>query len=90
MELILTEAEKKAATWLELDDESVGKLVKASALKIIDNDNEQGRVAFWSAAIILCSMAAEANAETFKQTLDNLTIKGKSFGKWELTIKKKL
>lgn len=29
MELILTDAEKKSATWLELDNESIGKLVKA-------------------------------------------------------------
>lgn len=31
MELILTEAEREANTWLELDNETVGKVIKALA-----------------------------------------------------------
>lgn len=88
MELILTEAEKKANTWLELDDDSVGKLVKATALNMKSVDTEWKRVGYWSAALMLCSLAAEANADTFSQELDNLTIKDKSFGKWKVTIQR--
>jgi hypothetical protein len=88
MKVILTEKEKEAATWFELDDETVGKLVKSTALHIKGLDDEQGKVGFWSAALILCSAAAEANADTFKQTMDGLTIKGKDFGTWEITIKR--
>lgn len=88
MELILTDAEKKSATWLELDNESIGKLVKASALKIREHDTQYDILACYSASIILCSMAADANADTFSTEIDNLTIRGESFGKWQITIKK--
>lgn len=87
MKVILTEAEKKAATWLELDDESVGKLVKATAFKLAERD-EKIQILTWSAALVLCSAAAKVNAETFKQTVEGLTIEGKNFGTWEITIKK--
>lgn len=88
MELILTEAEKKAATWLELDDESVGKLVKATALKIAEKGGEEGKIWSWSAALILCSMASDSNCDTFTQTIEGLTSKGKSCGDWEIRIRK--
>lgn len=89
MKLILTEAEKKAKIWLELDDESVGKMVKATAFKIKEHDTEDDKIAFWSAALILCGQAAEANADSYTTTMEGLTIHGKSFGTWEITIKKK-
>ena len=88
MKVILTEAEKKASTWLELDDESVGKLVKTTALAIVEYADEKHTVFFWAAALALCSAAAKANARTFKQTIEGLTIEGKPFGTRELTIKK--
>ncbi len=88
MELILTDKEKQAATWLELDDESVGRLVKVTMLGIVETSNEQGKLYFWAAALMICSAAAQANADTFKQTIDGLTIKGKKFGDWELRVKK--
>jgi len=94
MKLILTEAEKKAATWLELDDESVGKLVKASQVQIVEHgknkvaDKEQDVIAFWAAGLILCSTASESNAETFKTTIEGVTSHGKSIGDWEIIIKR--
>lgn len=91
--LILTEAEKKAATWAELDDEALGKVVKATMLKIkhikIKHTSEEPKkVVFMAAAIILCSAAAEANADTLKQTIEGLTVKGKPMGNWIVTIRR--
>ena len=88
MKLILTEAEKKAATWAELDDDSLGKVVKAMMFKIKTASDEQGKIFLLSAAMMLCSVAAEANAEKLTQTIEGLTVKGQSFGNWKVTIKK--
>ncbi len=88
MELILTEAEKKAATWLELDDESVGKLVKSTQVKLRGYDIEHKRIYFWSAVLMLCCMAAETNADKYTTTMEGVTVKGKDFGTWEICIKK--
>lgn len=86
--LILTEAEKKAATWEELDDDALGKVVKANMFKLQNWAKEQDRIFFMTAAIILCSMAHEANADTFTQEINNLTSKGKPCGNWKVTIKR--
>lgn len=40
-ELILTDAEKAAATWLELPDETVGRLTKHTALKFNESRRRQ-------------------------------------------------
>ena len=88
MKLILTEAENKAATWVELDDESLGKVVKAMMFKIKTASDEQSKIIYLSAAMILCSAAAESNADKLTQTIEGLTIKGLPFGNWKVTIKK--
>ncbi len=88
MELILTEAEKKAATWSELDDATLGKVVKATMFKIEHTSNEQQKLTMFAAALLLCTMAAEANADTLKQTIEGLTVKGKPLGDWKITIKR--
>jgi hypothetical protein len=88
MELMLTDAEKKAATWLELDDESVGKVVKASGLEILKANDEKDKTLFYSAALILINLAANSNADILKETISGLTISGKPYGNWQLIIKK--
>ena len=50
MRLILTEAEKKAATWAELDDASLGKFVKAMMFHTKLASDEQGKILLMSAA----------------------------------------
>ena len=88
MKLILTEAEKKANTWLELDDESVGKVVKATALKMKDIATEQQKIYHLAAAMVLVGSAIETNANRLTNTLENLTIKGEKQGDWKVTIEK--
>ncbi|WP_257311157.1 hypothetical protein [Geothrix fuzhouensis] len=87
-ELILTEEEKAAATWLELPDEAVGKLTKKVALDIVKIGNEQGRVWTMSAALILIGHAADMNATTSTTTIEGFTHGAEKLGDWEVTIKK--
>jgi hypothetical protein len=88
MKLILTEEEKKAATWAELDDVSLGKVVKAYIFEMKAHCNEEGKIFVLSAAMALCVAAAEANADKFTQTIEGLTTKGKSLGNWRVTIRR--
>lgn len=88
MKLILTAAEKKAATWAELDDASLGKVVKAMMSKIRETSEEQGKLFYLSAAIILCGAAVDANADRLVQTIEGLTIKGQTWGNWKIIIQK--
>src|SRR5699024_11084157 len=62
-ELILTEAEKAATTWLELDDATIGKLVKKQALAIMDKSVEMEQITSTSAVMLLCGFAADMNAD---------------------------
>jgi hypothetical protein len=88
MELILTDDEKKANTWLELDDATLGKVTKAVALKLKNYNIKNDPMAFMAAALLLCNLAAEANADDLKQTIEGLTIQGKDFGNWLVTVKR--
>lgn len=87
-ELILTETEKKTKSWLDLDDESLGKLVKAMLFKIKDTCEQEKKIFTLSAAIALCVIAHETNADNMKLTIENITSKGKGIGDWKVTIKR--
>lgn len=87
-ELTLTEDEKKANSWLDLEDSALGKMVKATALQIKEGPENSERVWFMSAAILMCSLANDVNADTSKTDLKGLTHAGKPFGDWRVTIKR--
>ncbi len=87
-ELILTEAEKKANTWLELDDDTIGKLTKKLALSLIAEDKERERVWVMSAALVLTGLAYDANADEIVVSLDKMTRGGRVCGDWKITVEK--
>jgi hypothetical protein len=87
-ELILTEAEKQTNSWLDLDNESIGKVAKALSLRIKESDEKSERLHMMSAAIILVGIAQEANADRLKFTLEDIMVHGKNTGNWTVTIKK--
>jgi hypothetical protein len=62
-ELILTEAEKSALTWMELDDATLGKVVKKTALSLKEHSEEQQKIWWFAAAMLLCGMAEDAKAD---------------------------
>jgi len=74
MELILTDAERKALTWTELDDAALGKVVKAMMCQIKIEGDEQEKLLFFSASLILCLASAEVNVDKHLLTIEGLTI----------------
>lgn len=87
-ELILTDEEKAAATWMELDDATIGKLVKKTALGLHSLNAEQAHVWWWSAALLLCGMASDANADKFEQEITGFTESGEDRGNWRITVER--
>ena len=87
--LILTEKEKKADTWLELEDETLGKVVKSIMSTMKQASDEQGKLYLLSAAMILCSTTAEANAEKATYTVEGIKNKTNDFGNWQIIVKRK-
>ena len=87
VKLILTEKEKRLATWLELDDASLGKFVKANISKVKELREDVG-IFVMSLATAFCSIAAEANADKFSITVEGLKNKNNDFGNWKVTAKR--
>jgi hypothetical protein len=87
-ELILTEAEKAAGTWMELPDETVGQLTKHTALKFLEADKEMERIGCMSSCLILTGMMHGANAEETTITLEGTTTSTKPTGDWEIKIRR--
>ena len=88
MELILTEEEKAAATWLELDDAAVGRMVKYNCGLIAQFCDEHERIRNMAAGLMLVTATAECNAEELTQTLHGCSSGDKEIGDWEITIRK--
>lgn len=89
--LILTQEEKAAATWLELDDAALGKLVKYTAARLKDTGDrsaEQAAVWWWSAALLMVGIAADCNAEVFVQMLHGYQRGGKTIGDFRIKVEK--
>jgi hypothetical protein len=88
-ELILTEAEQKMDLWSEMDDDALGKMVKATLFNIQDYEGESSRIMTVSAAIILASKMHESNADTATYDIDGVTCKGEPIGDFTVTVKRK-
>ena len=87
-EIILTSDEEKAGSWMQLDDASLGKVVKEGMLQLKKISQEQDKLFVMAAATILCCEASEANADILKLTNENLTRCGEDIGNWLVTIKR--
>jgi len=86
-ELILTEDEINAGTYLEWDDETLGRAVKALALELRDT---YGQDALWftMAGHVLIDSARQINAETTGLTLSGVTVKGEPIGDWRIVVER--
>lgn len=87
-ELILTDEEKAAALWSDLDDAALGKLVKKKIAFITDSAAQLDRVTTFAAAMLLCCAAAEQNARELALEIDGLTQEGREFGDWKVVAMK--
>ena len=76
-ELILTEEEKNAEYWADLDDEALGRVVKKMLLQIREMRKEyydEGNALRWSCAVIMMGVdAMECNADSSRMVVDGLT-----------------
>ena len=85
-ELILTEEEKAAPSYLDWSDESLGRAVKQLATKFNDEygkDDMYGTMA----GFVLITVAKKTNATTLTLTLEGLTSHEVPDGDWKITVK---
>jgi hypothetical protein len=88
-ELILTEEEKAAALWSDLDDAALGKLVKKQIAVITNAAEQMDRTTLFSAALLICCGAAEVNAGKAEFDIEGVTQDGRDFGDWTVVATKK-
>ena len=89
--LKLTKEEKNAPSFLDWDNESIGKACKKMAWAFEQEmDFEKYRsIAGFGAMLLLVSYAHEANAAELNLTVKGITLKdGKPLGDWLITVKK--
>lgn len=87
-ELILTDKERAAALWSDLDDDALGKLVKKKIAFLTDAAEQLDRVTMWAAAMLICCNAAEMNAGSAEFDMEGLTQGGRDFGNWRVAATK--
>lgn len=87
-ELILTDEEKAAALWSDLDDAAIGKLVKKNIATISTAAEQADRIVIQAAALLICCWAHECNATDVKFELGGVTQAGRDFGDWAVVVTK--
>ncbi len=86
-DLVLTEEEKEERSYLNWDDESLGKFVKKKAIEFEDYYGEE--VSEREAAIIsLLSKVREETGDMAMMEVEGVTIDGEDFGQWRITFEK--
>lgn len=86
-ELILTEQEQADSSFLDWSDESLGKLVKKTALMMKD---EYGAEAAYitMASHLLISLAEKCNSTETTLEVNGVTQAGEARGDWKVTIER--
>jgi len=87
-ELILTEEEKAAPLWSDLDDDALGKLVRKKISLLQDTAKQLDKVTTMAAAVLLCCAAAEEGQAEIAIEIDGLTQAGRAFGDWKIVAVK--
>lgn len=88
-QLILTEEEKAAALWSDLDDASLGRLLKKQIALITTSSAQLDRSVFFAAALLICCEAAECKASEAKFDIEGVTQAGRDFGDWTVIATRK-
>ena len=89
-ELILTDEEKAALSWLDLSDEELGKicrkaLVDMPAFRCNDNANKQ--LIFFNAGLVLCKIAAESTSDNVGFDAHRVKLSGRDVGDWRVSVR---
>lgn len=80
-ELILTAHERSDKTYLDWDDEALGKLVRKTALMIV-------AAMLSGATLLLTDAALESNSDTFRNGIEGCTKRGEDVGDWMVIIER--
>lgn len=86
-ELILTQEEKYAKSYLDWSDEAIANAVRFCT-KTIWKAEEKKALFAQAAAQILIAMSYEINATNTKITLEGVTMGDKEYGDWVVTAKR--
>lgn len=88
-ELNVTEDERKASSYLEWDEGSLGRLVKRIATMIEERNNGKRAVAISAAATLLCCETAEINTASIQMQFPDLaTRQGRPIGSFVITVER--
>lgn len=68
----------------DLTDAEIANAVRSLATHLGAKKNAAAGGASWSAAMLLCSLATECNADTLTIDIDGATFKGKPIGSWKV------
>lgn len=88
-ELILTDAEKAAELWTDLDDAALGALMRKKLIQFKTVAQQMDRAIATTCALLLCCDAAEAGATELTVSLDGVTQAGRDFGDWQVIAVRK-
>ena len=83
--LILTNEEKQSETFLEWDDASLGRAVKAVA-EICNDDHGKHALKATGAGVFLVSEAIRSGATELTISLEGATDGSRDLGNWKITI----
>lgn len=87
-ELILTEEEKSAPFWRDLDDANLGKVIKRDLVNLETQKQENMARTLNTLALSLICTSLEVNADAAKYTISGVTYKGEPAGDWVVTVKR--
>jgi len=86
-ELNLTEEEKEKRSYLNWDDETLGKYVKKKAIEHEDYYGQETSERE-AAVVTLLSDAKDASGDMVMMEVEGLTINGEDLGRWRITFEK--
>lgn len=85
--LILTDEEKAAATWFELDDAALGMFLKKVGTYLLPQD-ERDKSIVLASALFLINIANESNSTDMNVNLDGCSNGLLEIGDWSISVKR--
>lgn len=83
-QLILTDEEKAAELWTDLDDQALGALMRKKLIQFKTAAEQMDRAITTTCALLLACAASEAGATEMEVTIDGVTKAGREFGDWKV------
>ena len=89
-DLILTEEEKRTPLWTDMDDATLGKLLRKEIYFLYKASEQIERTIIVAAGLLLCGSVAENNAAEMELNFDGLTERDGSIGDWTVIVKRRV